>query len=180
MLRRLVTLLASFMLIPIGLVLTSDTAHADDPEQSPLTCTGTIDATYSPPLQVIPHETTVAIKEDYNCSHPVVTTGKSESTYTQTASCLLPSLEDTLPPSLTVIYQWSPGKNLHSTVEYTTTVVTHPLGQTVVTATGTVIDGYKKGSAALVTVVRPNINLVDCLTHGVDHDNRGTVILAIG
>ncbi|MEV0324727.1 hypothetical protein ACIBKX_40695 [Streptomyces sp. NPDC050658] len=123
----------------------------------------------------------MAIEENYNCAHPVVTGGQSASTYQQEASCLLPSLEDTLPPSLTVTYHWTgTGENLQSTIEYTTTVVTHPLGQTVVTGTGTVTSGYKQGSIAQVTVVRPNINLLDCLAHNVDHDNRGTVSLIVG
>ncbi|MEV0324327.1 hypothetical protein ACIBKX_37535 [Streptomyces sp. NPDC050658] len=172
---------ALVLLLPLGIIAPSSSASSADADQAPMECVGAIEATYDPPLGPTFRETTVSIEEDYDCADPVVTEGRSTSTYQQEASCLLPSLEDTLPPSSTVTYDWtSTGEQSQSTVQYDTTVVTHPIGQTVVTATGEVISGYREGSVVLVVVVRPNINLLECLASNVHQDNRGTVTLTIG
>lgn len=168
---------AALVVVPSG--APSSASGPTETDQGALVCTGSIVATYDPPLGVALQETDVRVTEDFTCQHPAIVSGESTSNYRQQASCLFPSLEDTIPAPATVTYTWDTGDGtLSSTITYTTTVVTHPAGLTVVFAVGDVIDGYREGGDAAVTVVRTNIDVPACLVSNVEKD-QGTVELVI-
>jgi hypothetical protein len=125
-------------------------------------CTGTQHGTYAPPLTAIPRPTSIHIEEDLSCVGGDFSVAHvSEVLGPQTTSCLLPG--DPFPQAGTFRYEWDGGES-YSDVTYTTTTLTRPLGQTIVTNLGTVVDGSYEGArvARVVTLVTPSA--LDCLS----------------
>lgn len=149
---------------------------ADPAAAEPLiVCQGTETATYSPAITFLPQTVTVHVSHDLPVCLGAVEEGFAEETLgQQTISCFLPNIPVVEPD--VIDYHWDNEQD--SEVTFTLTTVEHLAGQTVVTAVGTVTDGFHEGAPAVSEIVLPDLNLLQCL-QGV-HQQHGLLTLIIG
>jgi hypothetical protein len=137
-----------------------------------LSCQGAETLTFQPPLTNTPESTQVHYAIDLDlCLLGGVTSGKSQGSFTVSASCTTISL---LPPAFSDTYQWS--NHTSSTVTYTAPVETVGNGTVIVTDTGTVTSGLDQGAVANETTTLPQPNLAACAGTGVSELNGPYVL----
>ncbi|MCT2593161.1 hypothetical protein LHJ74_25195 [Streptomyces sp. N2-109] len=170
-LRRTVAVVGSVLCL-LGLPMTAaapaalaaPATHAADDSSALLLCHGTVNVSYDPPLTYIPKPTTVSATEDFNyCPTGGVTGGSASASYETTSGCT--SLRLFVVSSTT--YHWDSGQT--SVVTYTTTAIERLLNGTVlVTEQGTVTSGFGEGRTAVYQMVLPQLDLLACVSGGVD------------
>lgn len=170
--RRVVSLVASVALL---LATAGGLAAAPAAYGAPLSllsCQGAETLTFQPPLTNTPESTQVHYAIDLDlCLLGGVTSGKSQGSFTVSASCTTISL---LPPAFSDTYQWS--NHTSSTVTYTAPVETVGNGTVIVTDTGTVTSGLDQGAVANETTTLPQPNLAACAGTGVSELNGPYVL----
>lgn len=163
-LQRLFRRLASAALATVALsalTITASPAHALSVD---LTCTGTLDVTYSPGLTLSPHVTTVTadITADCRSKDPTLTSGTAHATGAGSMSCFSGG------GSGTFTFHWNNGHA--STVRWSDIIAVRPDGQTVGVFTGTVTHGQFQGDTYAGEATMFNLDVLGCLSHeGVTH-----------
>lgn len=138
-----------------------------------LTCTGTNNATFSPGLTFTTRTVDIEADGEYTTcvsSDPAVTSGTYTASGQGTMSCLAGGHAG----AFTIT--WNTGE--YSTIEFTNNVALRPGGQTVVVATGTVIDGKFVGDRFDGTFTLFQLNVLACLgPEGVRSSTGPTTLL---
>jgi hypothetical protein len=144
-------------LVLLAVVALPTSAQAEEP--SVVTCAGEAEQHYSPGLTLTSRPTSVSSSFEYDClgSAEVTAVSSGFGPITVEAGCLLGDLGGT--SSLT--YHWD--DDTTSTFE-NTYIVTRPLGQTIVSATGEITSGRFAGSTAQSLIVYIAPALTGCLT----------------
>jgi hypothetical protein len=173
--QRLLAFSSSLVALTAAVALPAGSAHAAPAKAAAtVVCTGEASADYSPPLGPLPRLTNVGVTEELTCLGAPFLTGSATDSLTQQASCLIPPLASTIPPPDVITYHWSNGQS--STITYTLTTVVQVANQTNVTATGTVTAGYAQGSVAVREKLFPDLNVLGCLTSGIDEQNASEIL----
>jgi hypothetical protein len=146
-------------------------------------CIGTQAANYAPPLGPVLQNTTVSVLERLGTFSNgngtcvgAVAGGHAEAVFMEQTSCLVPAPSRALVQNV-LTYHWDNGAR--STITFTATTVTHVGAQTIVTATGTVTDGFGEGAPASKQIVMPDLDVQQCLESSVEHQ-EGPMTLTIG
>lgn len=140
-----------------------------------LTCTGTESVTFHPGLLLASQQVTVHTSRVWApcvSSDPAVTSGSDAESFVNTISCLSLAAAGTG----TVTFTWSNGRT--STFVFNKTV-SHPIGQTIVTYTGTIVAGEFAGDSALETITGAALNLTACLAPPGITSTFGIAVLEI-
>ncbi|MGF7237930.1 MAG: hypothetical protein ACQSGP_23660 [Frankia sp.] len=137
-----------------------------------VTCTGQEAVNYSPGLTFTPHDTTVTINGFLgSAGNPGLCVAPGEgitsATYTEVfnrpgASCVQALFDG--PGSRVIV--WSDGHS--STFTFTAQIQTLPAAS-LVTLTGTITSGEFAGRRAVETIQIPQLDLLQCLTTGIDN-----------
>jgi len=140
-----------------------------------LTCAGTESVTFSPGLLLTPQQVTLHTNRQWGpcvSSDAAVTSGFDAETFVNTISCLSLATAGTG----TLTFTWSNGRT--STFMFNKSV-SHPIGQTVVTYTGTIVAGEFAGDSVLETITGAALNLTACLAPPGITSTFGIAVLEI-
>ena len=180
--RRIQLLLSAFALVVGTLMLwTAPSANAQAGLEL-LSCTGTQTAHYAPALGPALRDTTVHVDERVGtdgrgiCIGPF-TGGHAEAMFQEQVSCLIPPPAGTVTPPYDMTFHWNNGEQ--STITFTVNLVTRVAGQTIVTSTGTVTDGFGQGALVQREKILVDLNILECLTSSVGQ-RSGPMTLIIG
>lgn len=154
--RRLLSAITALGML-ISTLFLAPAAHATDAAPALVTCLGQATQNYSPGLTLTPRLTTISSSASLDCLGSPDAVSTSFGPVSTQASCLLGDLGG----PTTVVYRWSDGST--STIDLSF-VVTRPLGQTILTGTGTVTVGLYQGSLVQVVYAYISPSIAACLS----------------
>jgi hypothetical protein len=172
--RRLI-LLMSATLLGLGALAGIAVTPAHAAGLLDVTCAGTESATYSPGLLLVPRPVTIASSKILSTcvsTDPTLTAGISDSVLHEVRGCL--SVDNASSGIAELV--WDNGQA--STFAFNATA-SNPLGEAVVTLTGTITFGEFTGDTAVMVIASATLNVPACLFPPGVTSTSGVVTLEI-